>query len=186
MRWCTFELSWVLADTVPSEKVSHPRRVQHKLPGGQRPHGLSQRCPRLRLPAPCPRVAEPPAEPRPGTPSRRAPSRGSGLQPSWPALPRQGVCQEPAGVHRAPCLLWINHAHRQPELPRGPGCAALRVWGPMRDSNPHPSQRHWAVPALALEQHSAMPAPSCLNQCFADSVIIARCSKAVFCWVQFS
>lgn len=101
VRWCTFELSCVLADTVPSVKVSHPRQVQHKLPGGQRPHGLSQRCPRLRLPAPCPRVTEPPAEPWPGTPSRRAPSRGSGLQPSWPVLPRQGVCQEPAGVHRA-------------------------------------------------------------------------------------
>lgn len=140
MRWCTFELSWVLADTVPSEKVSHPS-VQHKLPGGQRPHGLSQRCPRLRLPAPRPWVTEPAAEPRPGTPARRAPSQGSGRQPPWPALPRRGVCREPTGAHRAPCLVWINHVHRQPELPRGAGCAMLRVW----DSDPHPSQRRWAV-----------------------------------------
>lgn len=151
-------------------------------PGGQG----AQRGPRPRLPAPCPQVTEPggcqPRDTVPPGPLPRSRSAAIGL-----ALLRQGVRLEPAGAHCAPHPVGSATCTNSPSCP---GCPRLRC-GPQergcgQDSHPHPSQRRWPVPALALERHSAMPAPSCLNQCFADSVIIPCCSKAVFCWVQFS
>lgn len=71
---------------------------------------------------------------------------------------------------------------------RGSPCSGVRVsWerGCGQESNPYPAQC-WPICALSLEQHTALPAPSCLNQCFPDPVIITCCSKATFCWVQFS